>query len=293
MALILCSLGMILGQENVGKADMGPKPSVVVEFSGLDDVTYYVSLLSDTASTGPYTAYDVIENNKREPTDGVEEEVYQKFIEYEDSDGFYFLQYVQKCENNESFTWGYYPPQNFKIILYFADSDTFLVSNDIYERYAFDSYYSAQVSLEQKSMTATQMEVEEEYDFWSELGFLLVRILFTISVELIVALFFHYISKHNFTLIVVTNLLTQTLLNISLNLINYKVGYATYVLFYLLLELLVIIIEAVVYQKFVINTRQGKMRWTKTPICYAILANLISFAVGIWLSTSQVTQLFF
>ena len=37
-------------------ADMGPKPSVVIDFKGLEDEDYYVTLLSKTDSTGPYSA---------------------------------------------------------------------------------------------------------------------------------------------------------------------------------------------------------------------------------------------
>ena len=35
-------------------ADTGPKPSVVIEFVGLEKEEYYVTLLSEETSTGPW-----------------------------------------------------------------------------------------------------------------------------------------------------------------------------------------------------------------------------------------------
>lgn len=36
-------------------ADIGPKPSVVISFKGLEGETYYATLLSKAESTGPYS----------------------------------------------------------------------------------------------------------------------------------------------------------------------------------------------------------------------------------------------
>lgn len=44
------------------------------------------------------------------------------------------------CTETSEFKWTYYPPQRFKILVYFPETDSFAVSG-IYERYAFDSYY--------------------------------------------------------------------------------------------------------------------------------------------------------
>ena len=38
-------------------ADMGPKPSVVVRFHGIDpEIRYYVTLMAKEESTGPYSS---------------------------------------------------------------------------------------------------------------------------------------------------------------------------------------------------------------------------------------------
>lgn len=44
-------------------ADMGPKPSVRVTFTGVGEESYYVTLLSQAKSTGPYHVYTGVGEN--------------------------------------------------------------------------------------------------------------------------------------------------------------------------------------------------------------------------------------
>ena len=46
-------------------ADMGPKPSVVIDFKGLEKERYFVTLLSEVPSTGPHSALGEHDNNQR------------------------------------------------------------------------------------------------------------------------------------------------------------------------------------------------------------------------------------
>ena len=70
-----------------------------------------------------------------------EEEIWQAFVDYQDPDGFYFLQEIWDCSEAGLLDWTYYPPGTFKILLYFPDSGQFWTS-PVYERYAFDSYFT-------------------------------------------------------------------------------------------------------------------------------------------------------
>lgn len=116
-------------------ADMGPKPSVSVEFRGLEGQTYYATLLSQTDSTGPWSHSDEYYDYYGDP------DVWEAFNGYEDPDGFYFIGCYEDCSDDQTFSWTYYPPQVFKALVYFPESDTFAVTEDTYERYAFDSYF--------------------------------------------------------------------------------------------------------------------------------------------------------
>ncbi len=113
-------------------ADIGPKPSVVINFENMPDEPYYVTLLSEKESTGPYSAA-LTEKDMKYDENYTDYDIYLKFLEYEDEDGYYFLQYFDECTDTNSYTWGYYPPDKFKVLIYFPTSDTFMVSEDVLE----------------------------------------------------------------------------------------------------------------------------------------------------------------
>ena len=119
-------------------ADTGPKPSVVVSFEGLENEKYYVTLLSESVTTGPHTAYDEQADNADYYGDDEDNIIWQKFVSYKDEDGYYFLQFFDECTETSKFTWGYYPPTKFKLLIYFPEHDSFAVSDEDYERYGFD-----------------------------------------------------------------------------------------------------------------------------------------------------------
>lgn len=291
--LMVLVIGGLLTTKEV-KADIGPKPSVVIDFAGLKDTTYYVTLLSDRDSTGPHSSY-MKKGSLRYNEDDPRYEMSRKFIEYQDRDGFYYLQYLKKCYDNESFSWTYYPPSRFKILIYIPESDLMIESDEIYERYAFDSYYKATVRLDEQSVNAveSQMEVERSYHFWAELGKVIFRALLTIAVEVMVAVIFLYTEKHDFHVIVKTNLFTQMCLNLAVNFFLVKYGFISYILIYLLLEFLVFAIEAWIYKKYFSNERLNRKRWSGLPVLYAFFANALSFGFGIYLGyVSSIRQFF-
>ncbi|MBE5891775.1 MAG: hypothetical protein E7286_00195 [Lachnospiraceae bacterium] len=255
-------------------ADIGPKPSVSVTIEGAAGETYFATLLSERKSTGPASAYDG--SYARYTADDEEYDIWEKFVAYEDCDGYYFLQEFWDCTGKDSFRWGYYPPDPFKILLYFPEQDVF-VSTGIYERYAFDSYY--QVSLEDFEVVA----VEKTYDYSLEVVNLAVRIVITILVELLVALLFGLRSKRQLALLTGMNVSTQIILNVLLNMINYNKGQYAFVFYYVLLELLVLTIEAVVYGVVLRREKYGTISKSRA-ICYAFAANGISFTVGLWIA---------
>lgn len=88
-----------------------------------------MTLLSKSDSTGPHSVYDGDSNNARYSKKDEDFEIWQKFVSYKDRDGFYFLQYFDKIDDNSVFRLGYYPPKEFKILVYFHDYNSFAVSN--------------------------------------------------------------------------------------------------------------------------------------------------------------------
>ena len=108
------------------------------------------------------------------------------------------MQYFSDCTETSQFTWGYYPPSKFKILLYFPEYDKFAVSEEVYERYAFDSYYNVDAKgLEVQSVTFTEnITAVRNYDYTWELTSLFARIIATITIEVFnQEVFLRYIRK--------------------------------------------------------------------------------------------------
>ncbi len=258
-------------------ADTGPKPSVVIDFTGLEGQTYYVTLLSSVESTGPFSALSDSNNANRHYEEGDEDyDIFLKFAEYKDCDGFYFLQFFKNCTQTHQFSWTYYPPQVFKILVYFPETDSFIVSDATYERYAFDSYFTAE-------LTGTGLSAYQSYKYSGETLSLVLRILLTIAIELVIALLFGYRAKKQILIIMLVNLVTQISLNLGLNAINYKSGAMAFIVFYVLLEIAVFITEAVLYSWYLKKHSPKELPAWK-PTVYALTANAFSFALGVVLA---------
>lgn len=266
-------------------ADMGPKPSVNIIFENMGDDLCYATLLSKDKSTGPASVWDGDETHISD--NDLDRSIWKAFVEYEDEDGYYFLQWAWQVNETKEFTWGYYPPEKFKILLYYPKTDVFMVS-DVYERYAFDTYYTVDmkgrdilsVTYDDALSSDSRIYLHRSYRYSTEFGALLARGLFTIILEIGVALFFGIRGKKSYLLLVGTNVFTQLLLNIALNAVCNSMGMDAYVVTYILLELLVFAIEAAVYAALLkkYNTKTQK---TWLYITYALIANLISFGAGV------------
>lgn len=267
------------------RADVGPKASVRVRFEHMGDELCYGTLLSRQASTGPQSAWDGKDEHIR--TNDLDLDIWKAFAEYEDADGYYFLQIGWNVSETGEIAWTYYPPDSFKILLYYPGTDRYLVS-DICERYAFDTYYT--VDMEGIGMGSAEYGAEgsgnerikayRSYDYPGEMLSFIVRVTLTVIIEMAVALIFGFRKKKQLHLLIAVNTVTQIALNILLNVINYHSGPWAFVLYYVLLEMLIIVMEAAAYCLFM-------NRWTDRPkkkwfyIVYAFAANSVSFSVGI------------
>ncbi len=275
------------------KADMGPKPSVVVEFTGAEGKTYYVTLLSEQEHRGPYSVWEggrkpYEESDSRYP-------IWEKFVQYKDADGYYFLERFDECSESHWFAWTYYPPEKFKVLCYFPDTDTFAVS-DVYERYAFDSYYA--VDLSEKTIApdteqgegaqkdAPTIVLENNYNYVGEAFALILRILLTVLLEVGLAWLFGFRKKWALLCIAIVNVITQVGFNVFLNVIQYQSGALAFLIVYFLGEMFVFMLEVVVFLLVLRKQReeQEKSYGIVRIICYTICANLLSFVAGVYLA---------
>ena len=276
ISLLFCMI-LIISLPVTAKADIGPKPSVRITFTGIEGETYYGTLLSERRSTGPATAWDGYEDYRDWKPEN-EKPIWEKFISYEDTDGYYFLQEWWDCSETNQLNWTYYPPNPFKILLYFPETDSFYVS-DIYERYAFDSYFTVDLS----EYATTPITARQSYDYTWELLSLAARIVLTIILELAIALVFGYREKKTLAFLAIVNVITQVTLNVALNIINYKSGSMGFTFAFICMEIVVFAIEAIAYKSLLkrfSTVEQEKRR----GVSYALVANTASFAIGLWLA---------
>lgn len=242
-------------------ADSGPKPSIIIKIKGLDNQHYYVTLLSSKETNGPFSQYNS-EDELLYEKDTNEYRIWEAMKDYQDQDGFYFLQYFQDCSETHEFQWTYYPPETFKVLIYFPKTQQFIVSS-IYTKYAYDSYYIVNVS--------HNNSIDMSIHFMHYCIALMKRLSFTLVIEVLIAVMFEIRGKKQWITMITINLLTQILLNIALMLFK---GFLFTPLIYLLVECIIIFIEYKIYKRYFENSYQYKVK------VYAIVANVISFITG-------------
>ena len=252
-------------------ADVGPKPSVTVNVNGvIDSDELYITLLSKKPISGPYSKKD----NYDDPISKV-------FDEFKDDDGYYFIDFYKKVEDGK-FVWSYYPPRDFKILIYNKTTDSFVTSVDELETFAFKTHYNIEIPKVTRGEQPGVMGVgvKRHYNFVQEFTGLALRILLTIGIEIAIALLFGFRLKKQLETIVRTNIFTQGILNIFLFIALYFFGSLMFLFAYVILELLVFVIEAIVY-RFKLKTAENMPISVIKAWTYSFVANAASLAIGI------------
>ena len=263
-------------------ADTGPKPSARVTLKNLPEGEAYVTLLSEVRSTGPHSAFG--SETLLSPEEYEEENYYATpyavwaaLTTYSDADGYYFLQRTeQRISGEGEYIWGYYPPQKFKVLLYFPAEERFIVS-EAAERYAFHSYFTCRVS-------GNTVSIQASYDYRAEAFGLAARIGITLLSELLLALLFFMREWRLLLPIAAFNVATQILLYLWLSGIYYQSGGLAFALQYIGIEIAVTVIEGVLLLFLAPRLAKKKERIRLRSIVYVVAANLLSLLLGLRIS---------
>lgn len=278
---VLIILLLVIFAPNTAMADMGPKPSVNIKLNNLKkDQEVYITLLSKEESTGPFSKDTELQNHEDYLEDG-----FNKFKSIEDKDGYYFLGNLDLLKGNGIYSWSYYPPENFKIALYFPDENLVLISKP-YSRYAFNSNFKLNYNdLDLKDGVYyfdNEIEVTKYREINKEIKSFLLRLVLTIIIEYLVALAMFRPTKYQTELIIKINVLTQILLNLTISLILYFYGFLAFFIIFIPCEIAVFIIEGVIYKKR-LNQNLPENKTPAMPMLYSFLANLLSAGAGYYL----------
>ena len=294
----------------VAFADTGPKPSAAFTFTGMPDEDYYVTMLAEVDHYGPHRVHQegddlpyVLEAGRDDPA----YPAWQKFVDYKDADGYYFLDDLfEQCHGDDNADWGYYPPQRFKLLLYFPESDTFLCST-VTERYAFDSLYALDLGgrspAELAALTLTdpngdpipsggdgetaagEVVLDKSDGTHQQIIGFFGRLGITLVIELALAWGWKYRKGSQLLFIGIVNLITQCLLNVALLYWGAQETSRGFIIFwYILLELAVTGIEAAAYAYLLPGTDRKDPAVCRHAALYALSANLLSFLGGLALS---------
>lgn len=276
LGFLLASL-LLLTVSPPAFADMGPKPSVTLRLYIYNDQNYAVTLLGNTESTGPWSAPSAYGDWMGS------REVWEAFQAYDAPEGYYFLGCFEEYfgDTEQTFTWGYYPPQKFYVLLYNMDTGVFSISKEPVQRYAFDSEWQVLFDPEDGWMHVYTNRTDSD-----QISLLTSRLLITLMLELgLGAAVFGLREKAQQNLIGGVNLATQLALNLVLHYGLFYLGPWAGFALYAGMEVLVFAVEASAYCRW-LPWPEGK---TPRPVLYALTANLLSFGVG-WLLNEHLTN---
>lgn len=259
-------------------ADTGPKPSITVTPEGFGEDACYLTLLSQTETTGPWSKQESFAASKDSyGNPEADEAIWTAFNDYQDAEGFFFLGCYGEVTGGQMFCWSYYPPDIFKVLAYFPDSGTFAVG-PVTERKEFSARYTVS-----PSETGETLLIEKARNQEAENKSFVGRLVLTLALELAVAVGFAFRAKRQIITIVCMNLITQVGLNQAITHLFPVVSSRWYWPGLLALEVLIFLVEGAVYAKLL-------PRWKKDPaaVChpwgYALAANVASFGVGLILA---------
>ena len=219
--------------------------------------------------------------------------IWKIFVNYKDPDGYYFLQRSWKVSESKELAWTYYPPDDFKSpsvlsgnwkILCIQWKFMLVMHLDTYYTVDMDGVDIGSVEYNDDLSTNERIEAYRSYNYRAgDAGSFGARIVLTILIEMLVALLFGFRQKKQLLILAVVNIITQIILNVLLNVINYNSGPLAFTFFYVLFELIVFALEAVLYCT-ILKRLSEKKKEDAYYILYSFVANLISFGAGLFLA---------
>lgn len=245
-------------------------PTVSITLQNHDQSSCYVTLLSQDDTSGPWVSVDTFAQSYQ--SEKADQAIWEALNSYQDPDGFHFLGFYQNATLSQGFVWSYCPPDTFKVLLYNADTGTYLVSQETYQRYAYDSYFTATISGDQVTLARSSTLAGQVLN-------LVIRTVLMVAVALLIAKLFHLGGKQiPYLAGVHTGILL--VLNLFLALVNYRSGSSLFLMDALLLTIVVVMVEWKLF-----GTALPKRAADPEAPCpvrnFALVANLVGMVVNI------------
>lgn len=222
----------------------------------------YATLLSRYTVSGTWST-------KLEYDLNAPEEVINFFDEYQDSDHYFYLNYFQDVTEGLLY-WPYYPPDDFKLLMFFPQDGSFIVSDEIYHRYALTSTYKAKIADGHVVLT-------RNYDYPRMIVNTTFRIVLSTLLSVLVILLFARPLKSERKFIIFSTFIFQVILNLLISYYSFLHGFSMveYYLFIWLAYLPFALLQGYLFSR--------KAYSMVAPYRYALLANVAAYALGMFL----------
>ena len=281
-ALLLAVLTAVVMSVSVS-ANAAHLPDIYITFKNAGSEPMYAAIFTEYLKD----YYYIYETYLQPPYSGAEgtETVNTAFQNYNDSDGYFYTGSCYRV-NSEYELQGIYIDHvacGFKVVLYRPDNNSFAESN-ILHKYAVNNNFVVDLAT-----NGEYTDVQIDYDYlWAVIS-LICRMIFTIGIELLLALAFGYKDKLHLIPILITNIITQLLLNAGMNYFDFfEIGGGYFgawtalsvIFIFSFWELIVFASEAVIYRIMFYKKDNGYGH----PVLYALAANCASFTGGMILA---------
>lgn len=230
-----------------------------IQIEGINGVCYG-TLLSEKTTSGSWSTQNIIDLY-------APKEIIEAFKEYKND--YFYLNYFQDVSEGLLY-WPIYPPEKFKLLLYYPESKTFIVS-DVTERYALTSQFKAIID------SNNNIDIIRNYNYLGLSLITIIRIIIGAAVSIVVSILYGKPNRDDVKYFILTNLIFHIILNIFISIYSYKNGFSIveYYLFLWFVYLVFFVIQSIIYQRNLNSTDQ--------PIVCALLGNIAAYFVGLLL----------
>lgn len=263
------------------KADTGPKPTIEIKITNLKQSNYIVGYgIYNKTYYGPHQVFIPGHEEFGETSFGDKSELTVLYNNVKLPEGWNLID-ISSSYNNKTeliIKSGYYWPSHFILIIYDSVNNNYYLSKET-TTYAFNSYFSFDMNKYTDDDIALKKAItlEKTYNYWKEILKFFVRLIISLAIEIGLAFIFKF-TKKSLLIIALTNIGTQIGLNLFLNITTYLNGKSPYfVPLYILIELIIVIIESIIFK---LMCKRGEEQSNKFVIIYTILANILSFGLG-------------
>lgn len=300
VVLIFFLLVLSFGFISSVSADMGPKPTATIKIIGIDepyhfDILYYVGnheidVLSETEVAEQLEYYYYADDYPEVLNGYKDNDDYASYTLYRD------IPHGVSNPSPNTFFLGYaYPPSEFKIVLVMESGEVIIsdiIKRDlftaefVYDLTDYDLVNSQPVLIDGVNVYQTGSAYVREIIPWKNIVLQFVfTVFFTLLIEVGLLALMMYKSWSSYKLILIVNLITQSLLHIGIILGSLFGSLFGGIFAFIIGELFVFILEIIIFGKFL--KEQSKLR----AILYALLANIASLVIGLF-AIDLVSRLF-